>query len=198
MILIAALGAGIAGVRAIWLGLVEGPGSWSWYGTPARLMLASMLSAGATPMTLACLAYRLRQPRPAWRRVVIQPGAAALLACSLVFAVRMLEAAVAFAAPTVGTLGQARAFRIRISDSDHLVLAKGFGGNGVISYIKVWECFTVTVASFAWPCGYAVAAVWLVLAVSGRWRPEKSWIDWLGWVLGAIWILITVLTAQPV
>ena len=75
---------------------------------------------------------------------------------------------------------------------------KGFGGNGLVGYLNAYECFSVTVASFASPCGYAVAAVWLVLVVSGRWRPEKSWIDRLGRALGVIWVMITALAALPV
>jgi hypothetical protein len=38
--------------------------------------------------------------------------------------------------------------------------------------------------------GLAVAASWLVLGVSGRWRAEPSWVDRLGLVLGACWIVL--------
>jgi hypothetical protein len=36
--------------------------------------------------------------------------------------------------------------------------------------------------------GGAVAAVWTALALGGRWRPERSWPDRLGLVLGLYWI----------
>src|SRR5437660_10768986 len=85
MILIAAIGAATWGMRSLWLGLTEGSLKSWWPSTPAQLVLATMLSACATPMTLACLAFRLRQPRPAWRRLSIQPGASALIACLLIF-----------------------------------------------------------------------------------------------------------------
>ena len=34
----------------------------------------------------------------------------------------------------------------------------------------------------------AVAATWLVLALGGRWRPERSWLDRTGLLLGVYWI----------
>jgi hypothetical protein len=37
--------------------------------------------------------------------------------------------------------------------------------------------------------GQAVAMVWLVLALNGGWRPERSWIDSSGRILGLAWIL---------
>ena len=43
-------------------------------------------------------------------------------------------------------------------------------------------------AAFSAPCGFTVAAIWLLLGLSGRWRPEKSWIDRLGRLLGVVWI----------
>jgi hypothetical protein len=45
--------------------------------------------------------------------------------------------------------------------------------------------------SFSLGCG--VAAAWLILALSMRWRAERSWIDRLGRVLGAYWIGMVLL-----
>lgn len=36
----------------------------------------------------------------------------------------------------------------------------------------------------------AVIGAWLALAMSGRWRPERSWIDRAGRVLGLYWVLL--------
>lgn len=197
LILIAALGVGMWGARNLWFGLTGGPLQGWWNSTPGHLVIAAMLSAFAMPMTVACLALRLRQPRPPWRRVFIRPGAAALLACCLVFAARLLELVAVFHSPTGGpVLGQG--YPIRVSDTSYVVLVESFFGNGAMSSVQVGECFSVMVASFAYPCGYAVGGVWLVQAASGRWRPEKSWIDRLGRSLGLIWISITILTAIPV
>ena len=203
MILIAALGVGMANARVLWLALAaEGPSvSVWWYWTTARISAAMMISAWATPLTLACLAFRLRRPRPAWRRVALRPGAAATLSCALIFAVRLLEVAAAFRAPAVqpnwGT-AFAKAFILRFNDSSYLVLMNSLDRSGVLSSVEPAMCFGVVVASFSTPCGYAVGAVWLVLALSRRWRPEKSWIDRLGRALGVAWIATTALAAWPI
>lgn len=41
----------------------------------------------------------------------------------------------------------------------------------------------------------AVAGAWLVLALSGRWRPERGWIDRLGRALGASWLALDILNS---
>ena len=88
LIFIAALGVGISGARALWQMQVEKPGSYWTPITPSWLMAAAMASSIATPLTLACLAFRLRRPRPPRRRLWMQPGAAAVLACTLLFGSR--------------------------------------------------------------------------------------------------------------
>jgi hypothetical protein len=193
MILIAALGVGIAGAWDVWLRVVDTHSGR----TRAWLVFASIVSAVATPLTLACLAFRLRRPRPDRHRLWIQPGAAAILTCSLVFVLRTLELAVALAMPTRSVWPTTRIATIRVSDATYLLFMQGQDINGVVGYVEPLGCFGVTVVTFAWPCGSAVAAVWLMLAISGRWRPQRTWIDRLGRVLGWVWILITTLTAVP-
>jgi hypothetical protein len=41
----------------------------------------------------------------------------------------------------------------------------------------------------------AVVGAWMTLALSGRWRPERCWIDRAGRVAGAYWITVAVLLA---
>jgi hypothetical protein len=41
----------------------------------------------------------------------------------------------------------------------------------------------------------SVALAWLGLALSGRWRSEMSWIDRLGWAVGACWVALLPLCA---
>ena len=36
--------------------------------------------------------------------------------------------------------------------------------------------------------GTAVLVAWLILALSGRWRRERGWIDAVGLVLGLVWV----------
>jgi hypothetical protein len=42
--------------------------------------------------------------------------------------------------------------------------------------------------------GFAVLGGWAVLVLSGRWRPEPSWIDRAGRIIGATWIGAVVLS----
>ena len=76
------------------------------------------------------------------------------------------------------------------------LVVKG-SGNGIISMSALAAYTPAVVASFGTPAGYAVAATWVVLAASGRWRPEKSWVDRLGRALGLAWICITALVSFP-
>jgi hypothetical protein len=48
----------------------------------------------------------------------------------------------------------------------------------------------VALTSWAAP---AVAGAWSVLALSGRWRPERGWIDRSGRLLGASWLVLEAL-----
>jgi hypothetical protein len=49
---------------------------------------------------------------------------------------------------------------------------------------------TISSISSAIGTSMAVAAAWLLLAASGRWRSEPGWLDGLGRVLGTFWIAI--------
>ena len=43
--------------------------------------------------------------------------------------------------------------------------------------------------------GAAVASSWMLLLVSGQWRPERSWVDRAGRALGWFWIAALPLTS---
>jgi hypothetical protein len=80
-------------------------------------MASAMAASAATPLTLACLTFRLRSPRPPRHRLWLQPGTAAMVVCSLLFVVKGVEVAGAFAkryvnARAIGSKGyHAGAFR---------------------------------------------------------------------------------------
>src|SRR4051812_40470149 len=120
LILIAALGAGMYGARELWRMLDGKPGSYWTSVTPSWLLAAAMAASVATPLTLACLAFRLRGPRPPRRRLWTQPGTAAMLACSLLFVVKSVEVAGAFARREVNDLA-GQAARVRVSDTTYLL-----------------------------------------------------------------------------
>lgn len=200
MILIAALGVATWGVRGLWLGIVEERNWTVWTRTSWRLLIATGLAAVAAPLTAACLVFRLRRPRPPRRRLWVQPGAAAMLACLFIFIVRAVETAAAFAWPDPNRFGAwmvGWVATIRFNDAGYLAYVGGRNGNGVIGFVEAIGCHSTLVASVSAPAGMAVAVAWLGLAASGRWRSERSWIDRLGRGLGATWIVITTLTLMP-
>jgi hypothetical protein len=43
--------------------------------------------------------------------------------------------------------------------------------------------------------GMAVASSWILLLMTGLWRPERSWIDRAGRALGSFWIMALPLTS---
>jgi hypothetical protein len=115
----------------------------------------------ALSLTLALIPLRLLQPRPAWRRLRRQPGLVVSLTSVLVVALWCLSRA-----PSV-----LRASWRSIPWLKEAALADAFD-------TTFWPYFH----------GPAVAVAWMVLALSGRWCPEASWIDRLGRALGITWI----------
>jgi hypothetical protein len=113
--------------------------------------------------TGAFLATRLRSPRPRRRRLVLQPG--------LVAAVAALSVLVIESALLIGS-------------------AKFDGRFGWATPTRVAEFAANSVVMLAHHAGWAVAVAWLTLALTGRWRPEPSWVDRWGRVLGCTWIFI--------
>jgi hypothetical protein len=48
--------------------------------------------------------------------------------------------------------------------------------------------------SFAPQVSFAVLGGWSALVLSGRWRPESSWIDLAGRITGLVWLAATAVT----
>jgi hypothetical protein len=113
--------------------------------------------------TAAFLVTRLRGPRPRRRRLVLQPG--------LVAAVAALSTLAFESALLIGSASFDGRFRWagpdRISD---------FVANAIVL--------------LAHHAGWAVAVSWLTLGLIGHWRPEPSWVDRWGRLLGVTWIVI--------
>ncbi len=64
-----------------------------------------------------------------------------------------------------------------------LLYTRGWPGHGAFDSIW-WDLGQDT--------GLAIAAVWVVLALGGRWRPARNWADRLGRIVGTCWIAATV------
>jgi hypothetical protein len=120
-------------------------------------------SLSAFPPTLCVL--RLFKPRPSRRVLFRQPG---FIACCM-WTVTLLAIGI------MKTLGQqlSRSF-LRLDATD----AFSFSWISIVLTYHIDEC------------GFSVAVAWLTLALGGRWRPEPSWIDRMGRVLGFYFIAI--------
>jgi hypothetical protein len=118
--------------------------------------------------TGAFLVTRLRGPRPRPRRLVLQPGFVGAVAALSILAI---ESLLLFGSATIdGQFGRSSPYMIAT-----------FVVNGVVLQ--------------AHHAGWAVAVSWCTLALTGRWRPEPSWVDRWGRVLGCTWIILAPLAS---
>jgi hypothetical protein len=168
MVLIAATAVGIALARMI----MSFEGWRRDFGTPqepwrtARVVFRNSRNVGSPLLltwTVALLVLHLRRPRPRLRRVFRRPGA---IACGV--------ATLAFLLPTVLIIPlgvRARAEGSSVGDPFYLASIWVLGANG----------------------GLGVLCGWLTLVLGGRWRPEPSWLDRAGRIVGAGWIAAYVL-----
>ncbi len=137
----------------------------------------------ATVWTVAVLGLRLRRPRARWSRLIRQPGLVAGLMAALILAVRLSG----FATMCLRVIGQQQLW---------VWTTKFTGGGGALvgwppGYLLFeTDHFLNTMGMI----GVAVASSWVLLLVSRQWRPEPSWIDRAGRVLGWFWIAILPLT----
>jgi hypothetical protein len=166
------------------------PRPWeSWPGILVSTALRGMAVTLPCGMawTLGVLALRLRQPRPAWRRLARQPGLVACLVAPIPVALALVGRAVYhFLETYTNLLTPARLPSPPFITHGLPGLPDGFP--------TFWPGIFLSAPMFIVPqIGLAVALAWIVLAMSGRCRPEPSWIDRLGRALGASWIVAAVL-----
>jgi hypothetical protein len=134
--------------------------------------------------TLAILALRLRRPRDRWSRLVRQPGLIAGLMAALVLAWRL----VGFATMCIRVNSRPN---LSILTVRHGALSGHWSGWPPPYLLFETDHYLDTMATI----GVAVASSWLLLLATGRWRPERSWIDRVGRVLGWFWIANLPLTS---
>jgi hypothetical protein len=152
-----------------WVWLVDQglPDIHKWTTTQALVTCSDItvhLVPLVAPWTFMLIVLRLRPPRPSWRRIWRQPGMVACLAALFGW---FWSVPPLLLAMNVGYV--ARSSR-NITPEDW---AQKYLSDELFMYV-----------------GLAVAATWLVLYASGRWRRPADWIDRMGVVLGALWILI--------
>jgi hypothetical protein len=124
----------------------------------------------ALSWTLALLPLRLRRPRPDRAGLFRQPGFAAGVSVLLASAILSLY----FVATVLRQLSFGHHFR----DLD--------------LYAMVYWPTCGMIYEDGLMFGPSVCAAWLILAGSGGWRSEPSWIDRAGRALGGFWVLSTI------
>ena len=118
------------------------------------------------PWTVLLIVLRMRSPRSSWRRTWRQPGMAACLAALFGWCWSVLGLVLAL---DVAYVAQTRRSITLVE------WAQKYLSEEVFKYV-----------------GLAVAATWIVLFFSGRWRRSADWIDRMGRVVGVLWIVIGV------
>ena len=178
MVLTAATAAGLSIVQFGWPGKAIAAGIFTWPvwrpGYPSKTWMVPI--ADRVVPFLPCLAAwtgaflvtRLRGPRPRPRRLVLQPGFVGAVAALSILAI---ESLLLFGSATIdGQFGRSSPYMIAT-----------FVVNGVVL--------------LAHHAGWAVAVSWSTLALTGRWRPEPSWVDRCGRALGCTWIILAPLAS---
>lgn len=165
MILVAAIACGFALWRAVQESL---GGLWVFMGESWLRRNTRGLSWAATPFLMilapAVLAMRLRRPRPRWIRLARQPGMVACCAALVPIAVSLARFARGGA----------------IQGREELNPMSLFGPGFYLQYR-------------GYDTGLWVLGAWLALALSGRRRAERSWIDRLGRIVGIGWLVVLVI-----
>lgn len=175
MVLVAASAVAFVIVRPLFVGPLQPYSGWTRY--------VAFAIGGLVTWTPTALALRLRRPRPALRRLSRQPGFAAGVAATAVLMLGLL---------TVGLLALVRVAR------QGMAARMGRGGGplpGVMGRTPDPSWWLGVVLHFGVLVGPAVIGAWLLLAVSGRRRPTRDWLDLLGRALGTLWIVVFVVNA---
>jgi hypothetical protein len=126
--------------------------------------------------SLAVLVLRLQRPRARMVRLARQPG---FVACALV------AGTMACRAVGLGLRG--------VTDS-LWVIGRPLHWSNLLRVDVEWELFWPNSHPWSERIGLVIAWAWLVQVLSGCFRPEPSWIDRAGRVLGVLWIVKLVLS----
>jgi hypothetical protein len=123
--------------------------------------------------TVALVALRLLPPRPRRRRLFAPPGAVACVVATCMVALDLAHHAIIMIDDYL-KYPQPQHFAVRWHEMEMRALS--------------------TVASTS--VGFAIAAAWIAMALARRWRPERSWIDRAGIIVGCLWIALVAIRFQ--
>jgi amino acid transporter len=151
----------------IWIADIGFPDFQTWSTMEALVTCSDItvfLLPVVIPWTFVLILLRMRSPRLSWRRIWRQPGMAACLVAVLAWLWTVVALLMAMNA------GRVARSRRMITPADW---AQKYLSDEVFMYV-----------------GLAVAAVWIVQYLSGRWQRSADWIDTMGRVVGVLWIMI--------
>jgi hypothetical protein len=173
MILIAATAVGAQSIHALWSllnvsHLASPLDKWPFLGALVRVPHAiGAVVPVIAAWTIAMPALAIRRPRPPIHRLVMQPGTAACITATLALGISALYH---FAEVAAFALGNGQAVQ--------------FGDPGI------WGSICLDLIQRPSGAGVTVAAVWSWLILGKRWRPQATWIDRIGRVLGVYWLVM--------
>jgi hypothetical protein len=122
--------------------------------------LAALSSSILIPFTLALGALRLVPPRPPRVRLSSLPGTLACATAALMMGFLIFE--------------------------EYRMYSRAYQ----TVFLRVEPVSYLVRLNYQPAISYAVATSWAILACSGRWRTEPSWLDRAGRVVGWSWILL--------
>jgi hypothetical protein len=146
----------------------EGWSRFSWAIFSGYGLMATALVPFCWAWTVALVILRRRQPRPPRRRLGRQPGALACSAAALLLVPALVVPS--WWCVVTGLFGS-----IRYDSAE---------------WQKTLAVYFIFVPALT---GFTVIGAWWSLLLGRRWRPEASWIDRAGRVLGIYWIATVLL-----
>lgn len=172
-----------AGMVRRWSALPANPIGNSPFYRSTRSVVATALyvMTGVACPWMVYLLYRARRPGRTWRfGRVRRPGAVACLAATVVLPFELIHVTLAptrFLQTNVWYQGDVQQAQVR-----HFSRYPWPRGD-------IEGPFFTMLDGMPRHAGLLVAGSWLVLILTGTWRPERSWLDRAGRVLGWFWIL---------
>jgi len=142
----------------------NGSTNWAWAFYDIYGHFAAILLPFCWAWTIALAGLHLIGPRPGASRLRHQPGANACVSATIAYvcASIILCLILALSSPRV------ESFESDVHWSE---------------FLPIWSVFFVPPL-----IGFAVLGSWLFLVFGRSWRPERSWIDLAGRLLGVYWI----------
>jgi hypothetical protein len=148
-----------------------------------------------TAWTVAVLILALRAPRPAWRKLARKPGTAACGIATLVLIA--VFAGISLESILTSCLGGGPGPTSATAPGEAPMTSPVTPASGApvpvveTSLQALWSSLCSQFSSSAY-AEDTIAGAWLIMAIGGWWRPERSWIDRLGRTVGATWITLMV------